>query len=202
MLHAKLLKPRSLIQTETAYWARWLSGLSRNGSLDILLKTRVTFWPQRTKTTQNVFLRSNISRPSVPDQPDTKYQLLKFGQAQRATLLYFVHVQSKAVSLRVCRAYSVEWCVRFLWFLRISCHLSSSLLCITLLSALCDYVSLRPNSLCNVIAFSLVACYSPPYWCSKRWVWNELRSPSSFSNPRRCAWLRGRTCHCISFSLL
>ena len=31
MLDAKLLKPRSLMETETAYRARWLSGLSRNG---------------------------------------------------------------------------------------------------------------------------------------------------------------------------
>ena len=31
MLDAKLLKPRSLMETETAYRARYLSGLSRNG---------------------------------------------------------------------------------------------------------------------------------------------------------------------------
>ena len=31
MLDAKLLKPWSLMQTETAYRARQLSGLSRNG---------------------------------------------------------------------------------------------------------------------------------------------------------------------------
>lgn len=129
-------------------------------------KTRVTFWPKRTKTTQNASLRSNISRPSVPDQPDTEYQLLKFGQAQRATLLSFVHVQNKAVSLQVCCAYSVECCVRFFV---VFTHIMSFVLKLApydstflTLSALCDYVSLRPNSLCNVIAFSPVAYYSPP----------------------------------------
>ena len=49
--------------------------------------------PKEPKLPKTLFV-GQISRPSVPDQPDTKYQLLKFRQAQRATLqLSFVYVQ-------------------------------------------------------------------------------------------------------------